>query len=466
MVLFFSLIAAYMLYRQRQTYKEVVKKDRQLEQLAFFDAVTGVMSRKAIEMEIEKLISRSKRYHQTFTVVMLDLDDFKRINDVSGHAVGDELLKKVTARLKQHIREMDYIGRIGGDEFLLILEDTTTEELKVLLERILDSMKQSFHLRSSEEFVQASFGAVEFPLHAENLSDLLKYADIAMYSAKEKGKSRYEIFDQSMKNRIHETASQEQSIRKAIENREFEIYLQPQIDFKNKTVFGVEALCRWNHPERGIVPPYEFIPFIENGIQIIEFHEWLLHEVARLQKRWQRVQELSDLKISLNLSIRYLSRPNFSREIVSLVDAFQIDLTKVEFEITEYSLMDSASHVKKEMTALTHQGFKFNLDDFGTGYSSITFLNDFPVNMIKIDKQFIDEIDEKGSRDEKLVNTILTIAKDLNIRVIAEGVETEPQANFLLEKGCALQQGYLYSKPTPVQEFEKWHRSFTSSNGS
>lgn len=460
LVVIFVIIASFLIIRQKRAFKQIMVKDRELEQLAFFDSITGVMSRKAIELEIEKLIARANRNKTHFAIVMFDLDDFKRINDVFGHTTGDDLLKQLTSRLMEHIREMDYFGRVGGDEFIIIFEDISQERLKAVLRRILQSLKTPFTLHSSEHFVQASFGAVEFPTHATNKSDLLKYADIAMYSAKEHGKNRFELFNEDMKQRIHENAYQEKSIRKALENREFEIHLQPQINASTNRLTGVEILSRWRHPQQGMIPPYEFIPFIENGIQIVEFHEWLLSEVSILQKSWKDSELLSDTIISVNLAIKYLSRPNFANDIRNLIHEFGIDLNKIKFEITEYSLMESSEKTKNEIKELVEEGFRFCLDDFGTGYSSITFLNDFPIEMIKIDKQFIDELEEECSRDQKLVNTIMTIGQDLNIKVLAEGVETENQSRYLVEKGCNLQQGYLFSRPLPIKEFEAWYSNF------
>ena len=443
--------------KQKHLYNKIQEHEKKLASLAYYDSLTKIPNRQTIEAIIDENINRSKRDGSEFYIALIDLDDFKKVNDTHGHDAGDKVLVECVKRIKSAIRDSDVLGRFGGDEFIIVFANTIDiSEISTILKRLHTTFNEALSFDSIQYYTNISIGAVNYPHQATSKSELIKYADIAMYHSKSMGKGQSIFFQDNFSKQIEYQYKMEPEIKNALENSEFELYYQPQVKINNNSTISVEALVRWNHPTKGFLPPSAFIEIIENGFLTKEFGEWVIKEAAKQQKIW--LSKGIDITISVNLSVKHIMASTFYNDITKLVEDLHIDLTKFYFEITEYELMKYHDNSAQMLNKLAEKGFSFHLDDFGTGYSSITYLSDIKINAIKIDKKFIDDIHSLSQRTA-LVDAIVTMAQALKIIIIAEGVENKVQYDYLKKLHCDIIQGYYFSKPLSAKNFEKYAHS-------
>ena len=397
-------------------------------------------------------------------VLILDLDNFKNVNDTLGHASGDNLLLQVTNRLVAQVREEDTVARLGGDEFLLLVAAITAEEVVVsLIDRLLKSLTAPFLVDGQELFVSASIGAAFYPIDGENAETLIKHADIAMYQAKKQGKNNYCLFTSDLSERISYLRQLESNLRQAVTNHEFTVHFQPKIDPFAGRVVGAEALVRWQREDGILVSPADFIPLAEETGLIVALGEQVLKQtcsvLARLNNRGHHA-----LSLSVNLSPLQFSQANLVQQILTVLQQYQIPSSQLELEITETAMMSNLSKAVKTMNELVVHGFSIAIDDFGTGYSSLSYLKRFPIKTLKIDRSFIRDLTEDPS-DAQLVETIILMAHNLGITVVAEGVETQAQLEWLKSCSCEQIQGFFYSKPLCADDFITFLERFPGGRG-
>ncbi|PPD46348.1 MAG: hypothetical protein CTY16_09315 [Methylobacter sp.] len=431
----------------------------EIENLAFYDPLTRLPNRRLLIDRLQQALAASARDQRRGALLFLDLDHFKSLNDTYGHATGDLLLQQVAERLGACVREGDTVARLGGDEFVVLLEDLSphaTEaaaQAEMVGNKILAALDHSHQFSMGEYQNSGSIGVALFSDHELPYQDLLKQADIAMYQAKKTGRNTLRFFDPQMQASIDTNAALENALRKAIENRQFHLYYQIQVDSSRRPI-GAEALIRWTHPERGLVPPVDFIPLAEETGLILPIGLWALETACTQLKAWQQTAFTRNLELSVNVSAKQFRHTDFVAQVQDAVRRHAIDPQLLKLELTESMLLENIDGTIAIMNALNGMGIRFSLDDFGTGYSSLQYLKRLPLSQIKIDQSFVRDIAVDNS-DKAIVRTIIAIAHSLNIEVIAEGVETEVQQRLLLNKGCLHYQGYLFGKPMPLAEFEQ-----------
>jgi len=416
---------------------------------AYHDALTGLPNRLLLADHLRLAIERAKRHpDHSFALVFLDLDRFKYINDSLGHAAGDELLVQIARRLEGALRPTDTVARLGGDEFALLLDGLEDEGDAIrVAERVQEELTSPFNLGGHEVFTTASVGITLSAPGYEHPEGVLRDADTAMYRAKENGKARYELFDSVMHARAVERLRLENDLRRAVERGEFEVYYQPIVSLDSDRVAGFEALVRWEHPERGLVQPTEFIPVAEETGMIVEIGQWVLRESCRQMREWQRLSfDNRLLTISVNLSSKQFLQPNLIARVRQTLHETDLDPRCLKLEITESIMMENAEEASEMLVQLRGLGVQLSIDDFGTGYSSLSYLHRFPVNTLKIDRSFVTRMGDAGENSE-IVRTILTLASNLGMEVIAEGVETRGQLAQLKAMKCPYGQGFLFSRP-------------------
>lgn len=428
-------------------YDELSKKKEYMKKIAYTDYLTELPNRVSFTEMLDNILL-TLRQEEIIAIMDIDIDNFKMINDSLGHSYGDELLIDVTHRLKQAITEDDYLARIGGDEFVVVtqnMEDFSQYEDKI--KKIMKVFSYPFVLSTQEFFITVSIGITLAPRDGKTTQGLVKNADLAMYEAKYKGKNTYCYFDETINKRLMKNIEVQSELRKAIEKREFEVYYQAQIDLTNNKIVGFEALLRWNHPDKGIIYPKDFIHIAEETGLIVPIGKLVLWEACKQLKAWTEMG-YTDIVMAVNLSARQFKDKNFTNMVFEIIEDTKIDGSHLELEITETIALDDLDYTTKTIEELKEAGIRFSLDDFGTGYSSMSYLKRLPVDNIKIDKSFLDPILE-STDDQKIVETIINLAHVLNLEVIAEGVEYEAQETFLKQANCHKAQGYLYSKPIP-----------------
>jgi diguanylate cyclase (GGDEF)-like protein/PAS domain S-box-containing protein len=422
---------------------------------AFHDSLTGLPNRALFLDRLEHRMALEERRHQTsFSVLVLDIDRFKVINDSLGHVRGDELLVEVARRLQACLRPADTVARLGGDEFSILLEDVpNAADARKVADRVHEELRTPFWLGANEVFSGASIGIAHGSASYARPEDILRDADTALYRAKAQGRGRCVEFDTSMHDRAVELLQLETSLRRALERREFHLHYQPVVSLGTGQITGAEALIRWKHPERGLVPPLEFIPLAEETGLIVDIGAWVLKEACRQMKEWQERLGQPLLEVGVNLSSRQFQAPGLVAQVAEVLRATGLSPRCLRLEVTESLLMDRHPNVAQTMTELRAMGVRIDLDDFGTGYSSLSYLHQFPIDTLKIDRSFVQRI---GSTDESLeiVNTILALASSLDMEVVAEGVETEQQLNLLRKMHCSYAQGYHLSRPVEAPQFE------------
>jgi len=436
--------------------KEIVKREemqKKIEHLAYHDHLTGLANRWLFTDQLDHALSLSGRMAKMLAIMFLDLDGFKMINDSLGHALGDQLLKEVSKRLVNTIRKSDVVARIGGDEFVIMIEnEENIEAIKLVAEKVLNSFNEPYKLNGQECFVTTSIGVAVYPTDGENAETLLKNADIAMYKAKEKGRNNCRFCTPVMKTNVIETMQLSNELHGALDRNELELYYQPQVHSKSNQIIGLEALLRWKHPEFGMVSPGKFIPIAENAGLIISIGEWVMRTACNQNKAWQNAG-LPKIHVAVNLSVRQFQNTDIVKKVGNILKETGMDSQYLELEITESVFMKETGHVIEILSAFRNQGIAISIDDFGTEYSSLNYLKRLPVDKIKIAMQFVQGIDV-SDRDEAITKAIIVLAKSLGLGVIAEGVETEKQLAFLSQRMCYEIQGFYYYKPMPAHEVE------------
>jgi diguanylate cyclase (GGDEF)-like protein/PAS domain S-box-containing protein len=433
--------------------------EEEIKNLAFYDPLTHLPNRRLLMDRLKQALASSARSGREGALLFIDLDNFKTLNDTLGHDIGDLLLQQVAQRLESCIREGDTVARLGGDEFVVMLEDLSEHDLEAATqaetvgEKILATLNQPYQLATHGHHSTPSIGIAIFSDHEQSQDELLKQADIAMYQAKKAGRNALRFFDPQMQDSINARVLMESDLRHAVLDQEqFVLYYQPQVDSTGR-VTGAESLVRWLHPKRGLVSPAEFIPLAEETGLILPLGHWVMATACQQLVAWAAQPETAHLILAVNVSAKQFQLPTFVEEVLALVNHFKVDPTKLKLEITESMLLDNVDDIIEKMTTLKTSGITFSMDDFGTGYSSLSSLKRLPLNQLKIDQSFVRDItaDESG---KAIVRTIIAMAQNLGMNVIAEGVEMKAQQELLMEKGCAAYQGYLFGKPVPIEQFD------------
>jgi diguanylate cyclase (GGDEF)-like protein/PAS domain S-box-containing protein len=432
--------------------------EEEINMLAFYDPLTKLPNRRLLQDRLKSALASSNHTGRHGAVLFIDLDNFKSLNDSLGHDIGDELLKQVAHRLEKCLRECDSVARLGGDEFMVLLEDLSEHifeaatQVEVIGHKILNVLNQSYQLFRHEYLSTASIGVVLFNGQEQSLDDLPKRADIAMYQAKTSGRNTLRFFDPEMQNAINARAKMELGLRKALGNQEFQLYYQLQVD-SSLHPLGAEALIRWLHPSRGVVSPAEFIPLAEETGLIVPIGQWVIESACAQLKTWQQHPLTRELVLSVNVSAKQFFQVDFVAQLLETVKLHEINPNLLKLELTESIMVENIESTISTMNTLRASGIQFSLDDFGTGYSSLQYLKKLPLDQLKIDRSFIRDF-ATDSGDQAIVCTIIAMANTLKLDVIAEGVETQAQRQLLLDIGCTNFQGYLFSKPVTIDEFE------------
>jgi diguanylate cyclase (GGDEF)-like protein len=437
-----------------QDITERQQADESIQNLAYFDALTGLPNRTLLHDRMEQLLAWATRDQKNFSVLFLDLDRFKYINDSMGHTVGDKLLQGVAQRLRNCVREADTVSRIGGDEFIILLRDTDADGAARVAHNILKSLEVTYDIDNLQVFTHASIGISTYPANAADVEKLIKYADIAMYRAKEEGRNNFQFFAAEMNLRSDLLFSLEKDLRFALEQDEFSLHYQPQVDLTSGKLCGAEALLRWKHPEKGFISPAEFIPVAEDTGQILPIGEWVLRTACKQLAEWRR-QGMAVFPLAVNLSIRQLRQPDLALIIAGIIKEAGLQPCDLELEITEGIMMSYVQSAMAFLQQMNKLGVQLSIDDFGTGFSSLSYLKKLPVNKLKIDQSFVRDI-EMDESDDAIVRSIIGLGHQFQLRVIAEGVETKEQLDFLRVNGCDEIQGYYFSRPLPADEFMKF----------
>ena len=437
--------------------EEITASHEETKYLAYHDNLTGLPNRLLLYEQTDHAITLAKRADTMIAVMFLDLDGFKNINDTLGHTVGDRLLMDISRRLKHTVRESDVVARIGGDEFIIMIEGIDDfDTIHFMAEKILNCFDKPYILHHQEWFVSTSIGIAVYPDDGMNAVDLVKNADIAMYKAKENGKNQYVLCSPQIKDMVLETMQLNNDLYRALEGHELELYYQPQISSLTGQIVGMEALIRWNHREFGLVPPAKFIPIAEQSGLILPIGEWVLSTACAQNKAWQDAGYLP-VRVGVNLSIKQLKNPHFIKQVEGVLEKTGLDPRYLELEITEGCTLKDADDISHTLKALKEMGIQIAIDDFGIAYSALAYLKIIPADIIKIDQMFIQGI-KKNRTDEAITKSIIALAKAMGIYVIAEGVETMHQRDFLVRERCDELQGFYFSKPMPLDTMEKMWR--------
>lgn len=419
---------------------------------AYHDILTDLPNRILFKDRLGLAVIQAKRNDAELAVMFVDLDRFKLVNDTLGHVKGDELLQMVASRLKDCLRRGDTLARLGGDEFTVVLPELRDrQDAEIIADKFLESLRHPFFLDGNEVYISASIGIAVYPIDGESIDELLRHADIAMYHVKAQGKNGHSFYECSMLDASYQKIALEHSLRHALEQNELEMYYQPQVDALSGQIVGAEALMRWNHPERGLLTAGEFLPFAEDNGLMVPISDWMLDALCRDLTRWNEAGGES-LSLSLNISPLYLDRHDFFDKISGSLSHYGIPLSQIEVEITENICIRNPQHAIEQLNRLSQLGVSIAIDDFGTGYSSLSYLHRFPVNTIKIDQSFIKEI-KRDDGHFPVVLAIISIARGLGLKIVAEGVETATQVRYLQQSGCATMQGHFYHKPLPCGRF-------------
>ncbi|AWB67639.1 diguanylate phosphodiesterase [Saccharobesus litoralis] len=429
----------------------IKRSQQQMEKLAYHDPLTGLYNRAYFKNQLSKALEMTRRGHYAFALFYFDLDQFKRINDTLGHDAGDELLISISNRLTNRLRNEDTIARLGGDEFAVIVSGVgTPEKAAAVANNLQNEIKQPVKLPGAEVIVSASIGITLVPQDTDDMESLLRNADLAMYKAKDLGRSTFHFFDPVLGSAAQKSIVIESQLREAIKHKQFELHFQPQIDLASKTIFGFEALVRWNKPEEGQIPPNVFIPIAEQSGLIVEIGEWVLDEACRFISRINRKFD-SQYMIAVNLSARQFKDSNITHAIKKAMVNARIKPECLDIEVTETMLMGNIEEAIAHMQDIKALGVQLSIDDFGTGYSSLSYLKRFPVNTLKVDRAFVKDIPH-DTDDMAISAAIIAMAHKLKMHVIAEGVETQEQVDFLRDNHCEIGQGYLFSRPLAEKE--------------
>lgn len=443
------------------------RAEEKIHHLAFFDALTALPNRRRLLDRLRQATSNGVQEHNLGALLMMDLDHFKNLNDTLGHDVGDRLLKQVGRRLMDCVRPDDTVSRVGGDEFVIILERlgknvaVATRRADELVKKIQSAVSQLYPLTAGrpDYYITSSIGLTLFGDQDSSIDALLKKADVALYEAKKRGRNTYRFFSPEMQASIDDSTSLVDALRRALHNNEFTLYYQPQVNAVGRVV-GAEALLRWTPPNADIISPLTFIAAAEESGLIVPIGDWVIVQGFRQLKRWQQYVETKDLKLSINVSADQFHQADFVAKIFNGIEQFDIDPTLITLELTESVVLQRVDQAIEKMLELKSRGISFSLDDFGTGYSSLSYLKLLPLDQVKIDSSFVRDISFDPD-DAAIVRAILAMSDSLGLSVIAEGVETQVQREFLFDHGCLHYQGYLFGRPVPIENFSA-HASHAS----
>jgi diguanylate cyclase len=443
--------------RQRFQIEERLRYSlEQVRSMSEHDVLTGLMNRRGFERSLEVQLARARRRDGRLAILLLDLDDFKSINDTLGHDAGDQLLVEVARRLTNIARDGDLLCRLGGDEFVVMMTNFDHDEQAIVLaNRINANLREPIYVGSAEQNITASIGIAVLGNTTDNAADLLKYADLAMYQAKLEGRNKSRFYSVSLQEAVQFRSLIKNDLQRALEKNELQIYYQPQIRSADGSLHGMEALLRWHHPRLGVLAPGVFLPIAEETGLIVDIGAWVLQEGCRQLAAWRAryAPELADLRLAINLSAVQIKQDQLEHTVMSALADNALPPNCLELEITESMLIEVNSSTVEMLSNISTQGVAMSLDDFGTGYSSLDHLKLFPISILKIDKSFVSAVGE-GGKSERLFLAIIAFAKALNMHIVVEGVETQEQAEYCAAHECDLLQGYFYSKPIPAKEFE------------
>ena len=460
------------LRRTMQAFESVRKSKREIHHLAFYDALTNLPNRRLFADRLQQAVESARRNDHLMGILFIDIDNFKRINDSFGHSIGDRLLRTVAGQLLACLRRSDAVGRefnedyfsvarLGGDEFTVLLTSLEkAEDAARVAKRIIDAVSVPFILGDEEIVVTPSIGISVFPYDGDSVEELVKNADTAMFHAKETGKNNYQFYTNSMSATAFERLSMENALRKGLGNNEFEMYYQPKIALLNNRATGLEALVRWHHPDMGLVLPSEFIPLAEETGLIVPLGEWVLKTVCTQIKNWHSAG-LDVMRVAVNLSACQFRQTMLSQQVRRILHETGIAPEWLELELTESVIMDDIQTSSTVLRQLKAMGVHISMDDFGTGYSSLSLLKRLPLDALKIDQSFVHDITTDAD-DAAIVDAVISLAHSLRMRVIAEGVETGEQLDFLRSRGCDEVQGYLYSRPLQAAGITAWLHDFNA----
>lgn len=431
----------------------IKESEERLNYLAHHDPLTGLPNRLLFNARLEHTLQQARRYQKQVAILFLDLDRFKNVNDTLGHPSGDQLLKQAAERLRAELREEDTLARLGGDEFVSVVEaERATQIAAVMARKLLAALGQPFVLLGHEVFIGGSIGISLYPSDGEDCATLVKNADIAMYRAKQQGRNNYQFYTESLTEGMFQRLTLESQLRRALERNELVLYYQPQLDVADGCIIGVEALIRWQHPEKGLLAPGQFIPLADEMGLLTHIGEWVLHTACTQAREWE-ARGLPTLRMAVNLSAYQITRSDVTQTVREALDRSGFDPAYLELEITEDFFMQGDAQTLKILQELKAMGITLAIDDFGTGYSSLSYLKRFPIDRIKIDQSFIRDI-PLDADDEAIARAIIAIGHTLKLTVIAEGVETLDQHDFLLLENCDEMQGFLCSPPLPAEALE------------
>ena len=431
---------------------DVKQSQERLEHLAHYDQLTGLSNRLLFKDRLQQALRHADRHQQQVAVCVIDLDRFKEINDSLGHSAGDALLVQVAALLSDNVRSSDTVCRMGGDEFIIMMPAVgEANNVMEIAQKLLNAFSQPFTLEGKEVYISPSIGIAIFPNDSQTQETLIKHADTAMYHAKKNGRNNVQFYQEAMYASILERLTLKNQLHQALDKGEFQLYYQAKVDSCTEEVVGAEALIRWHHPEEGFVSPGRFIPLAEESDLILPIGEWVLREACSQSMMLQKLG-LAPIVISVNLSARQLYQENVPEIIEEILQASGLDAKYLEVEITESMLMQDVEQTINTLTTLKRMGVSIAIDDFGTGYSSLNYLKRFPIDILKVDRSFVTDI-SKEQNDRAVIVSIIALAHNLNLKVVAEGVETREELEFLKAHNCDIIQGYYFAKPIPLHEF-------------
>lgn len=424
--------------------------------MARTDSLSGLANRNSLQEFLDRLIPTAKRKKEEFAFLFLDLDHFKTINDSLGHNIGDELLQKISGILKKVLRPNDFIARVGGDEFVLIIQDFKSNlELTNIIKRVQKQLSKPWVIQTHPVETTCSIGIAIFPQDGKDQISLMKSADIAMYEAKKHGRNQYHFFTKELNDKLLKIINLNKQMRIALKNGDYQLFYQPKVCLKDSKIIGVEALIRWIDKEKGFIPPSDFIPLAEENDFIIDLGDWIVEEALNQYLDWKN--KGIDIVMSINISAKQFLQNRFAENLIEKINSKKIEPNRIILELTEYILIDQNNSVYSTLRKLNEFGVSISLDDFGTGYSSLSYLKKYPIDYLKIDKSFID--DSCNSQGKVFIETIVKMGQTLNMKIVAEGVETKEQVEYLKSISCNLYQGYYFSKPIKAKELEEFYKS-------
>ena len=431
------------------------RSELRLNYLAQYDALTGVPNRQYFQDQLSRATSRARRSGTKVALFFLDLDQFKIVNDTLGHLAGDNLLREAAQRLSRSVRSGDVLARLGGDEFAVMAEGMVTpRDTEAIAQGLLKAIAEPFEIEGRKIAITASIGVTLYPNDHSDTTMLVKNADIAMYQAKEQGRNNFKFFTQHMHAELLRYHQFEHDIKEALDNDGFDVVYQPRINMTSRRIEGMEALLRWNCPDRGPVSASEFIPIAEESGHIVPIGYWVLEQACKSLCRWQ-AEELPVVPVSVNVSARQFQQADFPQQVALILESYALDPALIELELTEGLLMEDTQSARQCLQDLREIGVRISVDDFGTGHSCLAYLRKFPIDILKIDRSFVADVSDSDDA-AIIIKAIISLARSLKLDVVAEGVENVEQAEFLVENGCHIAQGFLYSHPIAASDIPPW----------